>query len=55
LRKYGRRSGTSTINLTDQKTWELNLKKKEMQMRKALIVGKVKWKKLSRRCEIPRL
>jgi hypothetical protein len=33
----------------------LNLKKKEMQMRKALIVCKGKWKKLPRRCEITRL
>jgi len=33
----------------------MNLKKAEMQMRKTLIVCKVKWKKLSRRCEITRL
>jgi len=38
-REYDSKSEKSTIDLTDQKTWELNLKKKkEMQMRKALVV-----------------
>jgi hypothetical protein len=48
--KFGRIILQSTMmDLIDQKTWKLNLKRRWMQMRKALIYCKVKWKKLSRR------